>query len=132
MHPIITSTDYDESLTLELGEKTPEVFNEKLSPKPRTSRPDLQLQPRLTFEENIHPITSGLALHDASGSEALVRNDRSISIGFRTLSIQISDSLRVNGPNDGKHLGKGGDRNDPDFFQQLTFHTISGQQLCQQ
>jgi sodium/potassium-transporting ATPase subunit alpha len=121
-------TDYD---AMELGEKAPDLSNEKLSPKPRTSRPDLQLQPRLTFEENLHPITSGLALYDASGSDGLVRNDRAISIGFRTLSIQISDSLRVSGPNDGKHTSKAGE-NDPNFFQQLTFHTITGQQLCQQ
>src|ERR1700728_2201766 len=118
----------DESLTVELGEKTSQS-NEKFSTEARTPRPDLQIQPKLTFEADVHPITSGLAFHDA---EAVVRNDQSIPIGFRTLSIQISESLRVNGPNDGKGNGKGVDKDDPEFFQKLTFHTITGHQLCQQ
>ena len=112
----------DESLT-ELGESTSQS-NEKSS---KDAHADSQIQLR---SNNVYPVTSGLAFHDA---ETIVRNDQSIPIGFRTLSIHVSESLRVNRPNNNdKGSDKSADKDGSEFFQKLTFHTVTGHQIYQQ
>jgi len=101
--------EYDDS-KLELGENS-------LNEKALESQSELPTQPRLAFEA--HP--------SIQPSLARPVPNQSIPLHFRTLSIQITDSLAPGKPN-----GKDESGNDTAHFQRVNFHTITTLQLCQQ
>ncbi|KAG6816182.1 hypothetical protein H0H87_008056 [Tephrocybe sp. NHM501043] len=65
--------------------------------------------------EDLRPVSQGLAYHDSGANQ-----DHSIPIGFRTLSIQVTESL---------HPTKGKD-DVVNFFENLTYHTDDVERLC--
>ncbi|RDB19722.1 Sodium/potassium-transporting ATPase subunit alpha [Hypsizygus marmoreus] len=69
---------------------------------------------------SFRPVSSGLAFHDTSASDGQAPS-HSIPIGFRTLSIQVSQRQPTEKSKDEV----------VDFFQQLTFHTVTVEKLCQ-
>ncbi|KAG6829256.1 hypothetical protein H0H92_005136 [Tricholoma furcatifolium] len=77
----------------------------------RTSRPEL-----LDDLHVAHTVSQGISIHATS----IPPQDHSLPIGFRTLSIQVTES---------QHPGK--EKNDvANFFEQLTFHKVDVDRLC--
>ncbi|KAG6819695.1 hypothetical protein H0H93_009489 [Arthromyces matolae] len=68
-------------------------------------------------DHEFRPVTEGLAYHDTSNPNP----SRAIPIGFRTLSIQVTESKHPEGKDDVVN-----------FFEQLTFHNLSVEKLCGQ
>ncbi|KAG6862101.1 hypothetical protein C0995_005911 [Termitomyces sp. Mi166 len=66
--------------------------------------------------EELRPVAPGLAYHDTSSPNP----NLSLPIGFRTLSIQVTES---------QHPGKPQD-DVVNFFEQLTYHNVSVEKLC--
>ncbi|KAG6835830.1 hypothetical protein H0H93_014276 [Arthromyces matolae] len=68
--------------------------------------------------EDLHPVSDGLAFNDTSNAN----QNLSLAIGFRTLSIHLTET---------QHDNSGPVKDDVvNFFEQLTFHTVSVQKLC--
>ncbi|KAG6917761.1 hypothetical protein DXG01_001166 [Tephrocybe rancida] len=63
--------------------------------------------------EDLHSVSPGLAYHDSTGNHSL-------PIGFRTLSIQVTESVHHGKTNDGV----------VDFFGTLIFHSVDVKNLC--
>ena len=58
-----------------------------------------------------------------------------LSFAMTSLSLLVSDiseSLLVNRPNNDKGSDKSADKDGSEFFQKLTFHTVTGHQIYQQ
>ncbi|KAG6815332.1 hypothetical protein H0H93_010108, partial [Arthromyces matolae] len=68
-------------------------------------------------QHELRPVTDGIAYHDTSNPNP----NTAIPIGFRTLSIQVTETQQ----------GKGND-DVVNFFEQLTFHNMSVERLCGQ
>ncbi|KAG6852416.1 hypothetical protein C0991_012198 [Blastosporella zonata] len=91
---------------VDLDNASLELGDEKLPPQ------------KARFEDvrqGLRPVSQGLAYHDASANQ-----NHSIPIGFRTLSIQVTES---------QHPAKGKD-DVINFFESLTYHTDSVEKLC--
>ncbi|KAG6899286.1 hypothetical protein C0993_011613, partial [Termitomyces sp. T159_Od127] len=79
---------------------------------------DEKMHTKVDIREELRPISGapGLAYHDSSAADPNV----SLAIGFRTLSIQVSEH---------QHPGKPQD-DVVNFFEQLTYHNVSVEKLC--
>ena len=100
----MSSSPISDDAKLELGEKSLDEDYQPVQP------------PRLAFET--HPSIQ-------PGSTRSVPN-QSIPLHFRTLSIQITESLAPGKPKSEKDDGRGG------AFDKVNFHTLPTLQLCQQ
>ncbi|KAG6817475.1 hypothetical protein H0H93_007204, partial [Arthromyces matolae] len=95
--------DFSDDSTLELG-------TEKPAPA-KTRFEDVR--------EDLRPVSEGLAFHEGSSA---ANPNLSLAIGFRTLSIHLTET---------QHEGSAPVKDDVvNFFEQLTFHTVSVQRLC--
>ncbi|KAG5638701.1 hypothetical protein H0H81_010926 [Sphagnurus paluster] len=79
-----------------------------------------QSVPKGHLSDNLIPVTPGIAFHASTTLPGPAPN-LSIPIGFRTLSIQVTES---------QHPAKAKD-DVVDFFGTLTFHTVDVDKLCQ-